>query len=206
MSNILLVSDNPLLVEDIRGQLSLYAPDFTVYDRYSEGIVFDVAVVDGQPEVAGKLASLLPKTPLILLSEPNCAVEGFSMVISKPMRLEKFLDIIHSCANVFANSSEGILRFNRYELNLATKSLTNRRNREVTKLTEREASILKYLYRAQNKIVSKNELLSEVWEYNPEATTHTVETHIYRLRQKVEHDKKEFQIIVTEDNGYKLKM
>ena len=70
------------------------------------------------------------------------------------------------------------------------------------KLTERETAILKYLYKAGDKIVGKAELLAEVWGYNPEATTHTVETHIYRLRQKIERPE---QVIMTEDNGYRLK-
>jgi len=76
------------------------------------------------------------------------------------------------------------------------------RSREPIKLTERETAILKYLYKAGDKIVGKAELLAEVWGYNPEATTHTVETHIYRLRQKIERPE---QVIMTEDNGYRLK-
>lgn len=206
MSNLLLVCANPLLAQDLKSQLELYVPDLTVYENYDEETVFDVAVVDEQVSAAEEIRARLPKTPVILLAGAGAEnIAGFPAVICKPMRLEDFLDAVRSCANVFANSREGVLRFNRYELNPGSKSIVNLRNREKIKLTEREVAILKYLYRARNKIVSKNELLSEVWGYNPEATTHTVETHIYRLRQKVEHDKKDFQIIVTEDNGYKLK-
>lgn len=207
MSNILLVGENPLLWEDLKSQLALYAEDFTVFEDIDGDTVFDVAVIDEQADKAALLRQKLPKTPLILLLAAGTEAEqGTATLIRKPMRLEDLLDAIRASVNLFANSRDGLLRFNRYELNPGTKTMLNLRNREKIKLTEREVAILQYLYRAQNKIVGKNELLSEVWGYNPEATTHTVETHIYRLRQKVEHDRKEFQIIITEDNGYKLKL
>ena len=66
-------------------------------------------------------------------------------------------------------------------------------------------AVIKYLYKSKDKIVSKNDLLQDVWDYNAEVTTHTIETHIYRLRQKVEHDTPEAQLNMTEDGGYKLK-
>ena len=88
-------------------------------------------------------------------------------------------------------------------LDSAKKEIKNLRTHKTIKLTEREVTILNYLYKAYPKIVSKSELLSEVWGYNPDATTHTVETHIYRLRQKVEEDGNN-AIILTEDAGYKL--
>lgn len=87
-------------------------------------------------------------------------------------------------------------------LNVAAREVCYPDGREPIKLTERETAILKYLYKAGDKIVGKAELLAEVWGYNPEATTHTVETHIYRLRQKIERPE---QVIMTEDNGYRLK-
>ena len=85
------------------------------------------------------------------------------------------------------------------------KEILNLRNNETIKLTEKEVSILQYLYKIKNKIVTKADLLQEVWGYNPDVTTHTIETHIYRLRQKVEHDDKSAQLIITEEGGYMLK-
>lgn len=108
--------------------------------------------------------------------------------------------------NRFENSSEGYLTFNRYELRPMSKEILNLRNAELIKLTEKEVSIIKYLYKSQDRIVSKNELLQEVWGYSPDVTTHTIETHIYRLRQKVEHDNPDAQIIITEEGGYLLKI
>ncbi|MFR1032737.1 MAG: winged helix-turn-helix domain-containing protein [Alphaproteobacteria bacterium] len=84
--------------------------------------------------------------------------------------------------------------------------MLNQRNNEIVKLTEKEIAILKYLYKAQDRIVAKNELLQEVWGYAPDVTTHTIETHVYRLRQKVEHDDPEAQLIITLEGGYRLKL
>ena len=78
-------------------------------------------------------------------------------------------------------------------------------DKEIVKLTEKEVSILQYLYKIRDRIVTKSELLQEVWGYNPDVTTHTIETHIYRLRQKVEHEDKNAQLIITEEGGYFLK-
>jgi len=72
------------------------------------------------------------------------------------------------------------------------------------RLTEKEMSILRYLYRAEQRPVPRETLLQEVWGYNSGVTTHTVETHIYRLRQKIENDAASPAILVTEPRGYKL--
>ena len=72
------------------------------------------------------------------------------------------------------------------------------------RLTEKETAILRYLYRAGQRPVSREILLQEVWGYNSGVTTHTLETHIYRLRQKVEKDAAVPAILVTEAGGYKL--
>jgi DNA-binding response OmpR family regulator len=72
------------------------------------------------------------------------------------------------------------------------------------RLTEKETSILKYLYRAGSKVVGRDTLLAEVWGYNSGVTTHTLETHIYRLRQKIEQDPSSAEILVTEAGGYRL--
>ena len=72
------------------------------------------------------------------------------------------------------------------------------------RLTEKETAILKHLYRAGDKVVSRDTLLGEVWGYNAGVTTHTLETHVYRLRQKIEADPSNARILLTEPGGYKL--
>ena len=77
------------------------------------------------------------------------------------------------------------------------------RNRKL-QLTDKEAAILRYLYRAGGKTVLRQVLLNEVWGYNSAMTTHTLETHIYRLRQKIELDPSKPQLLLTESGGYRL--
>ncbi len=72
------------------------------------------------------------------------------------------------------------------------------------RLTEKEAAIIRYLFRAGQKAVTRDELLEEVWGYNSGVTTHTLETHVYRLRQKIEKDPSNAEILVTENGGYKI--
>ena len=116
------------------------------------------------------------------------------------------MDELQSGINLYENSESGYLYFNDYVVKPVNKEIYNNRNNETVKLTEKEVSILKYLYKTRDRIVSKNELLQEVWDYSPEVTTHTIETHIYRLRQKVEHEDAEAQLILTAEGGYQLKI
>src|SRR5437773_1976757 len=77
-------------------------------------------------------------------------------------------------------------------------------NARKVRLTEKETAILRFLYRAGQLPVSRETLLQEVSGYNSGVTTHTLETHIYRLRQKIEKDAANPEILVTEAGGYKL--
>ena len=85
----------------------------------------------------------------------------------------------------------------------SARLLTGANARKV-RLTEKETAILRFLYRAGQMPVSRETLLQEVWGYNSGVTTHTLETHIYRLRQKIEKDAANPEILVTEAGGYKL--
>lgn len=203
MPNILLISSVPDFSSDLKEQLELYAPEFNVFDNWSDDIIFDVAIIDEIPDYVIGLRNRLRFTPIIFLSGTETDFDENITIIAKPFRLENLLDSVLSCANLLVHSHDGKLSFGSYVLDSAKKEIKNLRTHKTIKLTEREVTILNYLYKAYPKIVSKSELLSEVWGYNPDATTHTVETHIYRLRQKVEEDGNN-AIILTEDAGYKL--
>jgi DNA-binding response OmpR family regulator len=82
--------------------------------------------------------------------------------------------------------------------------LVDRTTEKKVRLTEKETGILKFLYRAGDKVVARDVLLHEVWGYSAQVTTHTLETHIYRLRRKMEPDPSQATILVTEEGGYRL--
>ena len=208
MSNILLVAEPGYFSEDLTEQLSHHIKDFNLMTSAATAVP-DIVIID---EVSAKLEELhrhYLKAPLFLLtSDPDKVPQNgaFTHIIAKPLRLEKLINELRSSINLFENSAGGYLNFNRYEVRPVKKEIFNRRNGEVVKLTEKEVAILKYLYKAQDRIVTKNELLQEVWGYSPDVTTHTIETHVYRLRQKVEHDDPSAQLILTLEGGYQLRV
>lgn len=205
MSNILLISNSPDFAADLKEQLELYASDFSVFEQWTDDIIFDIAVVDGSPKTVADLQQKLRQAPIIFLSNDENDFGDSVTIITKPFRLEDFLDSVLSSINLFVHSRDGQLSFGSYILDSAQKEIQNTHSHNIIKLTEREVAILNYLYKAYPKIVSKSELLSEVWGYNPDATTHTVETHIYRLRQKVENGSSDL-VILTEETGYRLNL
>jgi DNA-binding response OmpR family regulator len=91
-----------------------------------------------------------------------------------------------------------------YRFQPSNKTLVRDTDQCRFRLTDKETAILKYLYRAGEKVVSREVLLDEVWGYNANVTTHTLETHVYRLRQKIEPDPSNVTILITEPGGYRL--
>ena len=204
MSNILFLSENEVFKADILDQIKHHAPEFDIVNN-DDGIA-DVIVIDENFKLFDDTLKDV-KAPIIFLARDE-DFDGSKMhhIISKPFALNDFLDDIKASINIFENSSDGTLEFNRYVLYPVRKEILNLRNNETTKLTEKEVAIIKYLYKNKDKVIGKNDLMQEVWGYAADATTHTVETHIYRLRQKVEHEDAEAQLILTSDGGYQLKI
>jgi DNA-binding response OmpR family regulator len=105
---------------------------------------------------------------------------------------------------VFDNSEEAVFLVGPYVFRPSAKLLQEPARNRKTRLTNKECSILKYLYRAGGKAVPRQVLLNEVWGYNSAVSTHTLETHMYRLRQKIEADPSQPCLLLTENGGYKL--
>ena len=116
----------------------------------------------------------------------------------------QLLDILRAANNKFDYSGKGNIQFNHYELRPSQKEIVDLDNSITTKLTAKEVDILRYLYKNAGQFVSKNDLQTNVWLYNENVTTHTIETHIYRLRQKVEKNGR--RLILTESGCYQLIM
>lgn len=220
---ILVVDDDDLLRESLVEQLSLYE-EFELMDegtattgvQRARSEPTDLLIMDvGLPDMDGREAVKLLrkggfKAPIIMLtghdseSDTILGLEaGANDYVTKPFRFAVLLARIRAQLRQFEQSEDATFTIGRYTFRPSAKLLLDERGQKV-RLTEKETSILKYLYRAGEKVVGRDVLLHEVWGYNSGVTTHTLETHIYRLRQKIEREPSIAELLVTEAGGYKL--
>ena len=123
--------------------------------------------------------------------------------IIKPFRYPVLLKSIETQLHKFKKSENTQYSIGNYAFKPNSKILETNESRSI-RLTEKENNILKFLYKNLGNTVSRETLLHEVWGYNSKVTTHTLETHIYRLRQKFEDDPSNACFLITEPGGYKL--
>ena len=128
---------------------------------------------------------------------------GANAYVTKPFKFNVLLAHIRAQLRSHEQSEDAVFKIGPYEFRPAGKLLVDPKQKKV-RLTDKETNILKYLYRAGGKVISREELLTEVWGYNAGVTTHTLETHVYRLRQKIEPDPTGPKILITEAGGYRL--
>jgi DNA-binding response OmpR family regulator len=219
---LLIVDDD----QDLRGAVAeqLQAEDFITLEAATAGdgvrlareakpdlILLDVDL----PDMDGREACRLMRkngvtAPVIMLtaaasdSDTILGLEsGANDYVTKPFRFGVLLARIRAQLRSYEASEDALFRIGPYEFRPSAKLLIDEKQKKV-RLTEKETNILKYLYRAGSKPVSREELLTEVWGYNAGVTTHTLETHVYRLRQKIEPDPAVARILITEMGGYRL--
>ncbi|TAX57771.1 response regulator transcription factor [Rhizobium leguminosarum] len=220
---ILLVDDDDDLRQTLTEQLSLYE-EFTVLQEANAGkgvataraTPIDLLIMDvGLPDMDGREAVKLLrkggfKAPIIMLtghdtdSDTILGLEaGANDYITKPFRFAVLLARIRVQLRQHEQSEDATFTVGPYLFKPSQKLLTTDNGQKI-RLTEKEAAIIRYLYRAEQKVVTRDVLLEEVWGYNSGVTTHTLETHVYRLRQKIERDPSNAEILVTENGGYKI--
>jgi DNA-binding response OmpR family regulator len=220
---ILLVDDDNDLREMLVEQLSLYE-EFNVLQEDNAGkgmqaaraTAVDLLIMDvGLPDMDGREAVKLLrkggfKSPIIMLtghdtdSDTILGLEaGANDYVTKPFRFAVLLARIRAQLRQHEQSEDATFTVGRYLFKPSQKLLTTEDGQKI-RLTEKEAAIIRYLYRAEQKVVTRDILLEEVWGYNSGVTTHTLETHVYRLRQKIERDPSNAEILVTENGGYKI--
>ncbi len=177
-----------------------------------DAVLLDVGLPDGDGrEFCAKLRRDGKRMPVIMLTGADAERDvvrgldaGANDYVAKPFRLDELLARVRAQLRVFDNSEDAVFTIGPYVFRPAAKLLLEpARNRKV-RLTDKEANILKFLYRANGKPVPRRVLLDEVWGYSAAVTTHTLETHIYRLRQKIEADPAKTRMLLTEHGGYRL--
>jgi DNA-binding response OmpR family regulator len=188
-------------------ETKLSAPDA----RY-DAILLDVGLPDGDGrDFCRKLRKQGIKVPIIMLTgsaEESDIVRGLDSgandYIAKPFRLNELLARLRAQLRSFENSEDAVFTIGPYVFRPAAKQLLEPVKNKRIRLTDKEAAILKFLYRAAGRPVARQVLLNEVWGYNAAVTTHTLETHVYRLRQKIEPDPSVARLLLTEGGGYRL--
>ena len=203
--NIIIADDDKLVSDLLRDQLS-YLEEFSPVAAYSGEDVLSFigssrfsAIVLGEklPDFkCESLYSLLRKMkiliPVIFIlpvdfsNSPNSLKGEFVDFIIKPFSIKVLISTLRSQLQKFDASVEGALKIGPYIFQPASRLLFDAKKKIKIGLTDKETLILKYLYNAAGSAVNRDVLLEKVWGYNPGITTHTLETHIYRLRQKIE--------------------
>lgn len=138
-----------------------------------------------------------------LLSGAQPGGRGANDYVTKPFRLAVLLARLKAQLRQYEQSEDAAPIIGPYVLKVSQKLLLDKKQEKI-RLTEKETAILKYLYQAEGEAVERETLLEKVWGYNSGVTTHTLETHIYRLRQKIEKDPANAQILLTTQGGYRL--
>ena len=223
LKKILLIDDDEDLREVLSEQLVMTG-NFSIF----EGIdvvtalervgqqLYDLIILDvGLPDVDGRelcraLRKQGVKCPILMLTGHNSDADtilglsaGANDYITKPFKFPVLLARIRAQLRQHEQSEDAVFTIGPYTFKPAVKMLLAEGEKKI-RLTEKETNILKFLYRATEGVVPRDILLNEVWGYNAGVTTHTLETHIYRLRQKIEPDPSNACLLVTENGGYRL--
>jgi len=177
-----------------------------------DALILDVSMPDGDGrDLCARLRRLGHKLPIIMLTGSDDEMDvvrgldsGANDYIAKPFRLAELLARLRAQMRIFENSEDAVFTIGPYLFRPSAKLLQDTARNKRIRLTEKEAAILKFLYRAGTSPVARQVLLNEVWGYNASVTTHTLETHIYRLRQKIEPDPANLRLLITEAGGYRL--
>ncbi len=223
LRKILLVDDDDDLREALSEQLVM-TEDFDVFEaatgaegmerakaQHHDLIILDVGLpdTDGR-ELCRRMRKQGVKAPILMLTGHDTDADtilgldaGANDYVTKPFKFPVLLARIRAQLRQHEQSEDAVFQLGPYTFKPAMKLLLDEKDRKI-RLTEKETNILKFLYRAGHAVVARDVLLHEVWGYNAGVTTHTLETHIYRLRQKIEPDPSNARLLVTESGGYKL--
>ena len=222
VKRVLLVEDDAMLRASLAEQLSqegaysvMEAGDCAaarqaIKECLYEFMVLDVGLPDGDGrDLCREFRAQGITCPILLLTAADTDADtiaglksGANDYVTKPFRFAVLMARVHAHLRSHGHSEEAMYRIGPYTFRPSAKILLDANERKI-RLTEKETNILKYLYRSADT-VPRETLLHEVWGYNPAVTTHTLETHIYRLRQKIEQDPSMARILITESGGYRL--
>ncbi|MEL6962791.1 MAG: response regulator transcription factor [Pseudomonadota bacterium] len=224
LGKTLIVDGNDAARHFLAGQVQLHEDLAVVEARHGKealervaSVHIKAALIDVDlPDIDGRdLCRLMRrrgvKVPIILLSTHDADADiilgldkGASDYVVKPFHLGVLLARMRAQIRQFEQLDDAVFPIGPYAFHPSVKILTDRATERKIRLTEREASILKSLYRMNGRIAPMERIMEDVWGQNADVSIHALETHIYRLRQKLEPDPNALQLLLTEGNGYRL--
>jgi DNA-binding response OmpR family regulator len=221
---ILIVDDDSVLRRSLAEQLQLHE-EFAAIEaataaealvcvkrQYHDAVLLDV----GLPDMDGReLCRLMRRegvrSPILMLTGADSDADtilaldaGANDYITKPFRLDVLMARLRAQLRQHETSEDAVFTIGPFTFRPSAKLLTDDTGKRKVRLTEKETAILKFLYRAGARSIGRDTLLNEVWGYNAGVTTHTLETHVYRLRQKIERNPAKAEILITDGGGYRL--
>jgi hypothetical protein len=188
--NVFIVNYNSLyeILDEIKENLSFKITKFENEDDFRKNKNFDEKNI---------LIISNSKNKLILnqnISEKNLLIFDFL-----PLAINKIIELINLKLIKLKFNNQSKINIKNYELNLNSKFFS--KEGLSIKLTEKEIEIILYLYQNKTKH-NVMDLQKNIWHYSSDMETHTVETHVYRLRKKISDRFKDENFILSEKNGY----
>jgi DNA-binding response OmpR family regulator len=176
-------------------------------------VILDVALPDGDGrEYCATLRRHGHRMPIIMLTGSDRETDivrgldaGANDYIAKPFRMAELMARVRTQLRGFETSDDAVFTIGPYLFRPSAKSLVEPLSDRRIHLTGKEVALLRCLLRAGNRVVERRDLLNQVWGYHTAATTHTLETHVYRLRQRIEWDPNRPCLLVTDGRGYRLR-
>lgn len=223
---VLIVEDDLTLLETLADQLAGDG-EFTVIPAASiqeataklaeenarvDAVILDVGLPDGDGrDLCARLRQEGHRMPIIMLTGSDGEADvvhglssGANDYVAKPVKQSVLLARLRAQLRSFDNSENAVFTIGPYTFHPGASLLQGPAKNHRIRLTVKEVGILKFLYRAGNRPIARHVMLNEIWGYNAGITTHTLETHIYRLRQKMEPDPANPRLLITVHDGYRL--
>ena len=178
---------------------------YEILDEIKENLSFTIIKINNEEDFKKKFDLnrldhlVISKTDYKLLQNNNITNQNLLKFNDLPLSLKKLLELINIKLIKLKFNQQSKITIQGYELNLNSKFLS--KSNLKLKLTEKEIEIILYL---NEKKIKHNveDLQKNIWGYSANIETHTVETHIYRLRKKISDLFKDEQFILSHKNGY----
>jgi hypothetical protein len=188
--NVFIVNYNSLyeILDEIKENLSFKITKFENEDDFRKNKNFDE-----------KNILIISNSKNKLIVNQNISEKNLLIFDILPLAINKIIELINLKLIKLKFNNQSKINIKNYELNLNSKFFS--KEGLSIKLTEKEIEIILYLYQNKTKH-NVMDLQKNIWHYSSDMETHTVETHVYRLRKKISDRFKDENFILSEKNGY----